>query len=95
MSTDLEALLRAHPITNGVIQLNVLPGDDGRPSWMCSVSHRQGYMTHHMGRCSTDPVEAMRLALIADEQHDREVRKKYVAAAKITDGDDDFGDLLG
>ncbi len=77
--SNLETLLRSHPITDGVIQLSVMKGQ-----WMCTVAHRPGgHQTHMLGRFSDDPVEAMRVTLIADEQHDREVRRKYSQAAKV------------
>lgn len=95
--SPLEDLLRSHPITDGVIQLSILDGQ-----WMCSISHRQGHMTHNLGRFAADPVDAMRAALIEDERHDRECRRKYAGSVKLgqptmpaqaDDFDDDFGSL--
>ena len=92
MTSPLETLLRETSLTYGHIQL--FRDDSG---WQASVCHYEPTAASGVtinSKVSSDPVNALRAALLEDERRGREVAKKYAAAAKVAGGDD-FEDLFG
>lgn len=95
MATSLETLLRQTALEHGHIQL--FRDECG---WQADVCHyRRDPRDARGGKNFTDPVDALRAALIEDERIAREVALKYRAAPKAGDDAppaiDTFEDMFG
>ena len=89
-TSSLETLLRESSLTYGHIQL--FRNEEG---WQASVCHYEPTAVSGVtinSKVSSDPVNALRAALLEDERRGREVVKKYAAAVKVAD---EFEDLFG
>jgi hypothetical protein len=89
MTTPLETLLRECSLDYGHIQL--FRSEEG---WQASICH---YSKHEAMQCvnskvSSDPVNALRAALVEDERRARDLERRYEAAPKVAD---EFEDLFG
>ena len=85
---SLEALLRSTDMTYGRISLFVMDG-----TWRASVDHYpHGRSSAFQFDGHSDPVDALRVALLDDERKGREVQRRYADAPKMGT---DFEDLLG
>ena len=78
--TSLEDLLRSVDLTYGNVTISVMNGE-----WGATVCHFGGRatMTHHMGDLHSDPVDALRTALIEDARKGLDVKRRYAAASKL------------
>lgn len=80
MTDSLEALLRESRLTYGHIQL--FHDDQG---WQASVYHYEPKRLTHDGKVMSDPVAALRAALLEDERKTRDMERRYAAAEKLGD----------
>ena len=46
-------------------------------------------------KVSSDPVNALRAALVEDERRERDLARRYEAASKVAQPSDEFEDLFG
>ena len=89
----LEDLLRASAVTYGRIGLYVANGE-----WSASVVHFNGPLAWQDGQGHSDPVDALRAALLEEERIMRDAATRYAAAPKagpLPAADDDFEGLFG
>lgn len=78
-STPIEDMLRSTSMRYGHIQL--FHDDQG---WQASVYHYEPKRLTHDGRVMSDPVDALRAALIEDERKTRDLARRYAAAEKVS-----------
>jgi len=93
MSVNVETLLRESSLTYGHIQL--FRSDDG--TWQGSVCHYGPPSTTCDSKCFTDPVEALRKALMEDDRLSRDMLRRYNNAPKYkltTSVDDSFEGMI-
>lgn len=89
--SDLEALLRGVDLPWGHIQLYHAEG-----SWQASVCNYLPRRDVHSSPYLSDPVDALRAALIEHERFMRDTQRRYDAAPKLGAGDDfDIDGMLG
>lgn len=74
MTDSLETLLRESRLTYGHIQL--FHDDQG---WQASVYHYEPKRLTHDGKVMSDPVAALRAALLEDERKTRDMERRYAA----------------
>jgi hypothetical protein len=92
-TTSLETLLRECSLDYGHIQL--FRSEEG---WQASIYHYSKHepMTCVNSKVSSDPVNALRAALVEDERRARDLTRRYEAAAKVAAVvADEFEDLFG
>lgn len=73
-SSSIETMLRSTSMRYGHIQL--FRDDQG---WQASVYHYEPKRLTHDGRVMSDPVDALRAALIEDERRTRDLERRYAA----------------
>lgn len=93
-ASPIEDMLRSTSMRYGHIQL--FHDDQG---WQASVYHYEPKRLTHDGRVMSDPVDALRAALIEDERKTRDLARRYAAAAKVsavsvTTATDEFEDIF-
>lgn len=74
MTDSLETLLRESRLTYGHIQL--FRDDHG---WQASVYHYEPKRLTHDGKVMSDPVAALRAALLEDDRKTRDMERRYAA----------------
>ena len=91
-ASPIEDMLRSTSMRYGHIQL--FHDDQG---WQASVYHYEPKRLTHDGRVMSDPVDALRAALIEDERKTRDLARRYAAAEKVSAAPvaDEFEDLFG
>ena len=89
--TDLETLLRNTELRHGRICLYTDKGE-----WFAAVTHFHGHQTHLGGETwHSDPVDALRAALVEDDRKSRDIKRRYTEAPKKgAVQDDDFGSMF-
>lgn len=96
MTSPLETLLRETTLTYGHIQL--FRNEEG---WQASVCHYSPTAVSGVtinSKVSSDPVNALRAALLEDERRCRDEARRYGEAVKLgaaESGGDEFEDLFG